>query len=44
MTRKILSDCARCPVLRFCSAHVTGGEWDHRKGVEPCEVDKGDGK
>lgn len=38
MTKKTLKDCARCPVLSFCDAHITGGEWEHRKGIDPCEV------
>jgi len=38
MTTKTLSDCARCPVLRICTAHITDGTWDHRKGADPCRV------
>jgi len=37
-------DCAKCPVLRFCSAHITGGSWNPRTGVDPCEIEITDGK
>jgi len=30
------ADCAQCPVLRCCDAHVTGGSWQHAGGKEPC--------
>jgi hypothetical protein len=33
---KTLADCAACPVLRLCDAHVTNGEWHHARGVRPC--------
>ena len=35
---KTLSDCSRCPVLRYCDLHVSNGGWKHDKGVEPCKV------
>lgn len=38
MTVKTLNDCAACPVVSKCDAHVSGGEWEHREGVDPCEV------
>jgi hypothetical protein len=33
-----LSDCARCPVLRICTAHVSDGTWPYDKGIDPCRV------
>ena len=33
-----LADCARCPLVSICDAHITGGEWKHRKGVNPCTI------
>ena len=38
MTVKTLADCAGCGVVSLCDAHVSNGEWKHRKGVDPCEV------
>lgn len=38
MPLKTLSDCAECPVVGMCSAHVTDGEWEHDEGVDPCVV------
>jgi hypothetical protein len=38
MSLKTLNDCARCPALKFCDAHVTGGIHKHREGMDPCEV------
>lgn len=38
MPRVTFTDCAQCPVLRHCSAHITGGEWEHDEGVDPCVV------
>lgn len=32
------ADCAQCPVLRHCSAHIATGEWEHDKGIDPCVV------
>lgn len=39
MPRVTLPDCARCPMLKKCDAHITGGTWPHRKGIDPCIVD-----
>jgi len=33
-----LADCAKCPIVSICDAHITGGEWKHRAGVNPCKV------
>jgi hypothetical protein len=33
-----MKTCAGCEVLRMCDAHVTGGEWKHRQGIDPCQV------
>lgn len=44
MSVKTLSDCAKCPVVSYCDAHITGGTWPHAKGIDPCKVriqDKG---
>jgi len=30
------SDCAACEMVGRCDAHVTGGTWHHREGVDPC--------
>ncbi len=38
MTTKTLSDCAKCRMIRFCTAHITGGTWPHDRGVNPCIV------
>ena len=38
MPEKTLSDCAACPVIRYCDAHVIGGEWQHSGGVNPCRI------
>ena len=38
MAIKTLSDCAECPVIQFCSAHVIDGEWEHDEGIDPCIV------
>jgi hypothetical protein len=35
---KSLEDCAQCPVVSKCSAHITDGEWNPRQGVSPCKV------
>ena len=35
---KTLADCARCPLVSLCDAHITNGEWKHRSGVNPCKV------
>ena len=32
------SDCAKCPVMPFCSAHDPAGEWEHDEGKDPCVV------
>lgn len=36
--KKTLKDCASCPCVTICDAHVTGGSWPHRGGSAPCEV------
>lgn len=33
-----IADCAKCPVMPFCSAHDPAGEWEHDEGVDPCVV------
>ena len=33
-----LRDCAACPTVHICDAHVTGGTWKHKQGVKPCRV------
>ena len=38
MSDKTLADCARCPMVSHCTAHVTGGSWDFTKGVDPCRI------
>lgn len=38
MTTKTLADCAACPMVSHCSAHVSDGEWEHDEGVDPCVV------
>jgi hypothetical protein len=38
MTRKTLKDCAVCPTVGCCDAHITGGTHKHREGVDPCQV------
>ena len=31
-----IADCAKCPVMRLCSAHDPAGEWEHDEGKDPC--------
>jgi len=38
MVKKTLRDCAGYAMIARCNAHVSGGTWDHTKGVDPCEV------
>lgn len=38
MTLKTLADCAQCPNVTRCTAHVTGGSWHYDKGADPCQV------
>ena len=38
-TIKTLKDCAECLTLRICDAHITGGTWPHRKGINPCRLE-----
>lgn len=38
MTIKTLSDCAQCPALKICDAHLTGGIHKHQEGADPCQV------
>jgi hypothetical protein len=38
MSRKTPEDCAQCPTLTRCTAHISGGSWPHNKGVDPCVV------
>jgi hypothetical protein len=33
-----LADCARCPLVSMCDAHITDGEWKHCAGVNPCVI------
>lgn len=33
-----LADCARCSLVMMCDAHITGGEWKHKGGINPCTV------
>ena len=33
-----LQDCAKCPMVSKCTAHITGGSWDYSKGVDPCRI------
>jgi hypothetical protein len=35
---KTLFDCAECPHLKTCDAHITDGTHKHREGPEPCRV------
>jgi hypothetical protein len=42
MSLKTLSDCAQCPALKICDAHITGGVHKHREGMDPCEVSLAD--
>jgi len=44
MTKRTLEDCAKCPMHTKCDAHITGGTWPHRKGIDPCTVDIGDAR
>ena len=41
MPNVTLEDCARCPVLRICSAHISNGAWQYDSGIDPCRVDIG---
>jgi hypothetical protein len=41
MAIKTFDDCARCPVLPICSAHIATGQWEHDKGIDPCVVQDG---
>ena len=41
MPNVTLEDCARCPVLRICSAHISNGAWQYDRGIDPCRVDIG---
>lgn len=38
MTKKTLTDCAKCSHLLVCDAHVIDGGWKHRQGIDPCIV------
>lgn len=38
MTTKTLADCAWCPCLKICDAHITGGIHKHEEGMDPCQV------
>ena len=29
-------DCAHCPMVSKCDAHVTNGDWHHAEGEHPC--------
>lgn len=33
MTVKTLNDCAACKMVSKCDAHVSNGEWKHRKST-----------
>ncbi|HUW85522.1 MAG TPA: hypothetical protein VMV55_01465 [Methanoregula sp.] len=35
---KTMADCAKCPVMTICDAHISNGTWKHKAGVDPCEV------
>ena len=35
---KTLKDCAGCLCVSICNAHITGGTWKHRGGINPCRV------
>lgn len=34
---KTVKECAACPVVAMCDAHITGGSWHHRQGAHPCK-------
>jgi len=34
---KTAKECAACPVVGICDAHITGGSWHHRQGAHPCK-------
>jgi hypothetical protein len=34
MSIKTLKDCAQCPVVTICSAHIHDGGWEHDTGVD----------
>jgi hypothetical protein len=36
MTTKTLSDCAQCPRLVNCDAHITGGVHKHQEEPDHC--------
>jgi hypothetical protein len=38
MTARTFQDCARCPHLSRCDAHITGGTHRHREGRDPCSL------
>jgi hypothetical protein len=38
MSLKTLADCAECPVMPLCSAHVPEGSWEHDEGIDPCVI------
>jgi hypothetical protein len=38
MTEKTFHDCAGCDVLTSCDAHISGGSWNHKQGVDPCVI------
>ena len=38
MTLKTLQDCAKCPNVSRCTAHITGGSWHYDKGADPCQL------
>ena len=35
---RTIRDCAICPDLKDCDAHITGGLKKHREGPNPCRV------
>src|SRR5512138_3675853 len=35
---KTIKNCAGCPKLTKCDAHISGGQYKHREGPEPCTV------
>jgi len=45
MANVTITDCVRnqCPMLKKCTAHITGGSWPHNKGTDPCVVSRSEG-
>lgn len=39
MTKKTFDRCAECAVVKLCDAFVIDGEWKHKDGVKPCEIE-----